>query len=70
MPTRRLTPQRTIAIPDNEWNALKELAAKTGRSVSDLVRPMIQDLLVANKMIKRTQVRDVINPVMPRQSKL
>jgi hypothetical protein len=62
MASRRVTPARTITVPDAEWDALLQLGEKAGRSASDLIREQIVALLEANGMMPKVASRPVINP--------
>jgi hypothetical protein len=62
MASRRVTPARTIAVPDAEWDALLRLAEKAGRSASDILREQIVALLEANDMMPARPSRPVLNP--------
>ena len=63
--TKRVTPLRTIAIHDPEWEALIALGEKAGRSASDLIREQVNALLRANDMMPKHAGRPIINPAMP-----
>lgn len=50
VPNQPKTPQRTVRIPDDEWEDAKEAAAAAGETVTDVIRRALVDY------VKRSRV--------------
>ena len=49
MPNQPKTPQRSIRVPDDEWEALKLEAGIGGETVTELVRRVLREHLEQGK---------------------
>jgi predicted DNA-binding protein len=52
VPNQPRTPVRSVRIPDDLWEAATNLAAERGRTVSEMIRECLENLVAEAKIRK------------------